>query len=267
MGSGETIALQGERMCGKEIRMARLFSRGKPVVVAVDHGNYFGPIEGLVDVKETVSKLSKVDGILMTPFIVEHVKQIFFGKASPSMILRINWTTSLCHPWKYQEAHTRIVMEPVDALARGADAVLAALTLQSGSEKVDAENVRVFAKIARKAEEAGVPLIGEVIPLVSPAERESLHNKVRDIVRIAWELGADLIKTLYTGEKFQEVVSGVPIPVFALGGEKIETEEGALNLARSALSAGAKGVVFGRNVFQAKDPARFVELLQDVAKA
>ncbi|MFA5645416.1 MAG: hypothetical protein WDA18_03555 [Candidatus Ratteibacteria bacterium] len=254
-------------MSGKEIRMSRFFSRGKPVVVAIDHGNYFGPIEGLIDLKETVSKLSNVDGILMTPFIVSHVKQVFYGKSSPSMILRVNWTTSLCHPWKYQEAHTRLVMEPMDALARGADAVLAALTLHSGSEKIDAENVKVFTKIARKAEQAGIPLIGEVIPLVPPAEREFLHDRVRDIVRIAWELGADLIKTLYTGKDFHEIVSGVPIPVFALGGEKTNTEEGALDLARSALSAGAKGVVFGRNVFQAKDPAKFVELLQEVVKS
>jgi len=253
-------------MAGKEIRMSKLFSNGRPVVVAVDHGNYFGPVEGLIDVKKTVANISNADAILMTPFIVPHVKEIFYGKSAPCMILRVNWTTSLCQPWKYREAHTHPVIEPADALSRGADVILAALTLQSGSEKTDAKNVKVFADIAEKADRAGIPLIGEIIPLIPVSEKKRLHNHVRDVVRIAWELGADMIKTLYTGEEFGDVTAGVPIPVFALGGEKTDTEADALLLAKNAIAAGAKGLVFGRNAFQAKDPAAFVESLKGIAR-
>ena len=253
-------------MTGKEIRINRFFSNGNPVVVAIDHGQYFGPIPGLIDVKTTILKLSQADGILMTPFIVPQVKEMFFRKESPSLIIRLNWTTALCIPWKYKKAHTKLIMEPEEALSLGADIVLANLTLQSTSEKVDAENVKVFTEIAKKKEKAGIPLIGEIIPMTPLSNKKKLHKQVKDAVRIAWELGADMIKTYYTGEDFPEVVEGVPIPVFVLGGEKMKTERDAIKLAEKVISSGAKGVVFGRNVFQAKDPEQFILKLKDVVK-
>jgi len=255
-----------KKMTGKEIRKERFFSNGNPVVVAIDHGQYFGPIPGLIDVKPTVSKLSQADGILMTPFVVSHVKETFFRKDGPSLIVRLNWTTALCIPWKYKEAHTKLIVEPDEALSLGADIVLANLTLQSGSEKVDAKNVKVFAEIAKRKEKAGIPLIGEIIPMTPLSNKKKLHKQVKDAVRIAWELGADMIKTYYTGETFEEVVEGVPIPVFVLGGEKMKTEKDALKLAEKAISSGAKGVVFGRNVFQSKDPEQFIQKLKKVVR-
>ena len=253
-------------MTGKEIRTNRFFSNGNPVVVAIDHGQYFGPIPGLIDVKTAILKLSQADGILMTPFVVPQAKEMFFRKDSPSLIIRLNWTTALCIPWQYKKAHTKLIMEPEEALSLGADIVLANLTLQSTSEKVDAENVKVFTEIAKKKEKAGIPLVGEIIPMTPLSNKKKLHKQVKDAVRIAWELGADMIKTYFTGENFSEVVEGVPIPVFVLGGEKMKTEKDALKLAEKAISSGAKGVVFGRNVFQAKDPEQFIRKLKDVVK-
>jgi len=203
---------------------------------------------------------------LMTPFIAPSMGELFTTTSGPSLILRLNWTTALCIPWKYAESHTRPVMEPDEALSAGADVVLANLTLQAGDEKVDAENVRVFSEIARRKERAGVPLIGEVIPLIPISETERLHRHVKEVVRIAWELGADMIKTYYTGERFREVTDGVPIPVFALGGEKMKTEDDALKMAENAVRRGAAGVVFGRNVIQAADPSSFLRRLKSVVK-
>ena len=58
----------------------------------------------------------------------------------------------------------------------------------------------------------------------------------------------------------------MPIPVFALGAEKLEHEADALTLAHDAVQAGARGVVFGRNVVQAEDPARFLRALKAVVR-
>jgi len=166
-------------MTGKEIRTARLFSNGKPIVVAIDHGQYFGPIPGLVDLAETARQVASADAILMSPFVLSRVKPVFYRKEGPSLILRVNWTTALCMPWQYREAHTHPTLEAEEALALGADLVLANLTLQSGCEKTDAENVRVFTKIARQKERAGLPLVGEVIPLIPLTETERLHRHIR----------------------------------------------------------------------------------------
>jgi hypothetical protein len=55
-------------------------------------------------------------------------------------------------------------------------------------------------------------------------------------------------------------------PVFCLGAEKTPKEIDALNLAYKAVKAGARGVVFGRNVIQAANPAAFLQGLKAVVK-
>jgi DhnA family fructose-bisphosphate aldolase class Ia len=112
-----------------------------------------------------------------------------------------------------------------------------------------------------------MPLIGEVFPAGDLRSRPAeFHDYIRKMCRIICELGADAIKTFYTGERFAEVTAGVPVPVFALGAEKLERQVDALNLAYNAVKAGARGVVFGRNVVQAASPTAFLEGLKDVVK-
>ncbi len=249
-------------MSGKEIRKARLFSKGAPVITAVDHGQTFGPSDGLVDFGEAVSKLRESDAILMAPYMMRYAMNVFTSPGAPMAVLRLNWTTALCNPWNFKEAHTKILVEPEEAVALGADIVLANLTIKSGSQSVDAENVRVFSEIVRKKEKLGIPLIGEVIPVISREDKDEFSDCILKSVRIAAELGADMIKTLYTGETFKDVVSGTPIPVFALGAEKLETDDEAVELAGRAVAEGAAGIVFGRNVFQAEDPAGMIRRLK-----
>jgi DhnA family fructose-bisphosphate aldolase class Ia len=83
---------------------------------------------------------------------------------------------------------------------------------------------------------------------------------------MAAELGVDLIKTFYTGENFADIVAGTPVPILALGAKKTKFERDALRLAASAVRAGARGVVFGRNVIQAREPERFLDALKEVVK-
>jgi len=56
------------------------------------------------------------------------------------------------------------------------------------------------------------------------------------------------------------------VPILALGASKLPKESQALELARRAIDDGARGVVFGRNVLQAHNPACFVAALCDVVK-
>ena len=46
-------------MIGKKIRLERMINRdsGKTVIVPMDHGVTVGPIEGLEDMKATISKI------------------------------------------------------------------------------------------------------------------------------------------------------------------------------------------------------------------
>ncbi len=83
-------------------------------------------------------------------------------------------------------------------------------------------------------------------------------------IRMSAEIGADFIKTDYTGDPdtFREAIKGCPIPVLIAGGPRTNTLRDALEMAKGALEAGAVGVIFGRNVFQSVDPTATVKALR-----
>jgi DhnA family fructose-bisphosphate aldolase class Ia len=253
---------------GRDIRLSKLFPEGEnAVIVAIDHCQTFGPIAGLTDFTTAAELLPEADGVLLAPQMVRFSGRLFRGKGSPTMIVRLNWNTIHCEPWNYEEAYAVQSFSVASAVAVGADVVLASLVLQTGSEEHDAQNVELFARLAEETYELGIPLIGEVFPSGGLRNQpDEFHDYIKKVCRIICELGADAIKTFYTGERFAEVTAGVPIPVFALGAEKMEREADALELAYKAMSAGARGVVFGRNVIQAQDPAQFLRGLKDVVK-
>ena len=55
-------------------------------------------------------------------------------------------------------------------------------------------------------------------------------------------------------------------PVLALGAEKLPYEVDALEQAHRAMKAGARGVVFGRNVIQAADSSQFLRGLKAIVQ-
>jgi DhnA family fructose-bisphosphate aldolase class Ia len=255
-------------MDGKYLRLNRLFPDGKKtVVVAIDHGQTFGPTEGLVQFTRAAEQLGEADGVLLAAHMIRHSGNLFSGAGSPVCITRLNWNTIHCEPWHYQEANIVKTLSVKDGLRAGADIVVASLTLQTGSEEHDARNVEVFARSVEEACDLGIPVIGEVFPVGGlRLQPELFHDYIKKMCRIITELGADAIKTFYTGEKFAEVVEGTPVPVFALGAEKYKNELDALQLAWQAVQAGAAGVVFGRNVIQAHSPAQFLRGLKAVVQ-
>ena len=84
--------------------------------------------------------------------------------------------------------------------------------------------------------------------------------------RVLCEMGASAVKTFYTGRKFHDIVAAVPVPILVLGAAKTERPVQALQMASDAVQGGARGVVFGRNVFQADDPARMLRALALVVR-
>ena len=255
-------------MRGRDIRLSKLFPGGEnSVVVAIDHGQTFGPMAGLAPFTQAAERLKKADAVLLAPQMIRFSGNLFVGKGSPTVITRLNWNTIHCEPWHYQEAHIVKAISARAAVVAGSEVLIASLVLQTGNEENDARNVQVFARLVEETYELGIPLIGEVFPIGGlRAKSDEFHDYIKKTCRIVCELGADAIKTFYTGERFAEVTAGVPIPVFALGAEKLEYERDALELAYKAVNAGARGVVFGRNVVQARDPSQFLCGLKDVIK-
>jgi len=255
-------------MTGKDIRLNRLFSNGKnAVVVAVDHGEFDGPLPGMISLPEVVKRIDPcVSGVLLSPGMLGHCGHAFAYKGAPLAITRLNWSTVYCFHWKYNDADTVPAVSVADAVAAGAEIALVSLTLNTGSEARDAANVQVFCQLANEAKGLGVPVVGEFFPAHSDTiPKEEMHEQVYRCCRILSELGADLIKTFYT-YKFTEVTESCPVPILGLGAEKTPTQLQALELAERIVQGGGRGVVFGRNAIQVPDPAAFQRALCEVVQ-
>jgi DhnA family fructose-bisphosphate aldolase class Ia len=172
--------------------------------------------------------------------------------------------------------HTRKVpiMSVADALRLGATAVAGHLNFSAPSET---EMIQGFVSIVAEARRFGVPVVAITYPRgvredgsdenyfgLRAADPDSYGRKVAHAVRAAAELGASVIKTVYTGtaESFHRVVDGAcGVPVLIAGEELAPTEQ-VLDRAEAAIQVGARGVAFGRQIFSRKDPSSFLSELR-----
>ena len=89
---------------------------------------------------------------------------------------------------------------------------------------------------------------------------------VAHTARIGAEAGADIVKTVYTGDAdtFREVVRSCPVPIVIAGGPKANTDIEILQMCQDAMRAGAIGVTFGRNIFQHNNPNEIIKALRAI---
>jgi DhnA family fructose-bisphosphate aldolase class Ia len=253
---------------GESVRLARLFSEGKnAVIVAVDHGLYFGPLAGMIDLPSVIHRVASADGILMAPGMPSHCQSVFSKRGAPTCIVRLNWGSNYAAMWKYKHSYSVPMISVAGAVAQGADVVIGSLSLKNPDEAEDARNVEIFSQCVAQKRELGIPLIGEVYPTAGDDRQpEDMQDEIFVGCRIIAELGADLVKTFYTGKRFNEIVAATPVPVLALGAKKLARESDALRLAAVSVEAGARGIVYGRNVIQSENPERLLDALKEVVK-
>ncbi len=253
---------------GESVRLARLFSDGKNVVVvAVDHGLYFGPLPGMINLPMVIDKIAGADAILFGPAMPSYCSSVFSRRGAPQLVIRLNWAPNYAAQWNYHHSYSVRMVSVAEAVAQGADLVMGSLTMKNPDEQEDAKNVEVFSSCVSEKRILGIPIIGEFYPTGGDDRTaEEMQEEVFIGCRMIAELGADLVKTFYTGKRFSEIVEATPVPVLALGAKKLPRESDALKLAADAVHAGAKGIVFGRNVLQSRDPKRLLDALKEVVK-
>ena len=141
---------------GESIRLHRLFDGGQNVVVvAIDHGLYNGPRPGFEDLAPIVDRLRGADAILLSPGMVPHVRSVFEHRGAPALMLRLNWGTQYATQWGYHESRSVPMISAAQAVALGADIVLVGMSIKTGSEAVDAENVAQVARCVAEKREVG----------------------------------------------------------------------------------------------------------------
>jgi fructose-bisphosphate aldolase, class I len=223
-----------------------------------------GPIAGTEDPMGQIRRFAeaKVDAVLLNLGLMRQFAGSLPEGPLPAFIARVDWTSV----WAARnhgttELRSSLLARPEDALRQGADAVITYLVVGTGDRDFESKEIARNAEVARECERVGIPLITESLAR-GPAVENSGDPKWLNLhTRIATELGADAIKTDYAGDplSMRSVIDGCPIPILVLGGSRQGSDEDALEMVRGAMLAGAAGVFFGRNVFQATDMQAFLQ--------
>lgn len=256
--------------CGKKIRLNRIVRPGhKSLVIAFDHALVLGPIAGTENPAQQVRRFAEagVDAILLNIGLIRGCLDSLLGERMPAIIARIDWTTLWGIPNGNgtgvnapDELRSCMLANAEDAMHHGADAVLTYLPVGTGDSDFEAKEVARNAEVARECERIGMPMIVETLARGKNVKNPSDPAWLKLHTRMAAELGADAVKTDYTGDarSMAGVVKDCPIPILVLGGSRYSSDAEALAMIQGVAAAGAAGVFFGRNVFQADDMPAFL---------
>ncbi|MEM2914137.1 MAG: fructose-bisphosphate aldolase [Candidatus Bathyarchaeia archaeon] len=253
-------------LVGKKIRMSRIFKDdGKALIVTMDHGPSLGPVKGLEDIRTTVKRVfasnHKPDAILLTPSMIRLCFEELAGKAG--IVARIDGTATMIGP---DITNWRLFSSVEEALSLGVDAVC---TMAFFGVEREAENSEKVGKISQRCARFGMPHVVEALPpdIITHHFKHEAEwkwpdpEKVKFVARVAAELGADVVKSYYTGDSdsFGEVVKCCPVPIVVLSGPGAKDPQGLIKIVRGAMDAGAKGVIMGRNLWGYRNPATMAE--------
>lgn len=242
---------------GRDIRLARILNEGKMLCIPMDHGISNGPIKGLEDIHSVIYECSSagLTCVLVNKGIIKSMPR----PPNIGLIAHFSASTSIG-----PAPNRKILIGTVEeAIRLGADAV--SLHINIGS-KEEPEMLQKLGIISDKCDEWSVPLVAMMYPRGENIKNPHDPEIVAHAARVGAEAGADVVKTVYTGDpaSFRRVVRGCPVPIVIAGGPKANTDREILEMCEGAMMAGAKGVTFGRNIFQHKNPPTIVRALYKI---
>jgi len=242
---------------GKKKRLQRILGKdGRTVMVPMDHGVTEGPITGLVNMESTITKavLGGADAIIVHKGVAKT-----YDTGKTGLIIHLTGSTkySIDPNFKIQFCNVE------EALRLGADGVSVHVNVGSRRETT---MLKKMGQITEECEKLGVPLLAMMYPRGKGVKDEHSPELIAHASRLGAEIGADIIKTNYTGDKetFRVVVEGCPVPVIIAGGPKAKTTQEVLRVAYDSIKVGGAGVSIGRNVFQHNDPTSMVKALSAI---
>ena len=210
---------------GKKIRMDRIFRKdtGRSVIVAIDHGGIAGPMKGINNPNELIADCVEggADAVLTTRGFARAADKAW--DRSTSLILRITGGFTVLGG-KFEE---ELISSPETALMYGSSGV--AVTVKFGHER-EGEFIKAASLAADVCERWSLPLMIEAMAK-GPDLKSTDPKGVALAARAAAEIGADMVKTYYTGnpDTFASVVEGCTVPIVILGGEKTDSIKDVLS--------------------------------------
>ncbi len=240
---------------GTKNRMARIFKpeTGRTVMLAVDHGYFLGPISKLENPRKTIEPLIPyTDAIMLTRGILRNCVNPEFNIP---VVLRVSGGNSIVGK---ELSNEEIITSVREALRLNVSAV--AFSIYIGAE-YEHQTLVCLSKLIDECEDYGIPVLAVTAVGKELEKRDARYLSLA--CRIASELGARFIKTYYC-EEFEKVVESSPVPLVIAGGPKMDSEEAVFKVAYEAISKGAKGVDFGRNIWQSSHPVAVINAIRAI---
>ena len=231
---------------GLTARLERISTDGRYLIVPMDHGITIGAVEGLKDIERTIDGITRggADAVLTQKGLADRVHA---HKNGSGYIVHMNGSTAIGP----DENDKRVTCRIEEAIRAGADAVSFHINVGSNYEP---KQIEELAELTGEADRYGIPVLAMAYargPGIEGDEAEYLGHAVR----LAEELGADVVKTAYSGDSdsFQHVCTSTDLPIVIAGGSR-GTDAETVEMVRGAMDAGAAGVSMGRSIFQHEDP-------------
>ncbi|CAM5397625.1 class I fructose-bisphosphate aldolase family protein [Streptomyces abikoensis] len=240
---------------GKRVRFGRLMNPASNAtfLVPLDHSVADGPVASTRQLVSIVGAVASHggDGVVLHKGRARFLPPELFRDLS----LVIHLSGSTAHA---ADTDAKVLLCDVEeALHLGADAVSVHVNLGSDTET---RQLTDLGRVAAQCDRWGVPLLAMIYPrgprITSPAD----EDLVAHAASLAADLGADLVKTPYTGSvaSMARVVESCPIPVLTAGGSSLGDDAKLAGMVRDVMASGVRGVAMGRNVFQSDDVAATV---------
>lgn len=246
---------------GKRIRLERIINRKtrRTVIVPMDHGLSMGPIAGIEDMAAIINKVADggANAVVLHKGIVRAGHR-GYGK-DIGLIIHLSGSTSLG-----PDPNNKVPIASVEeVISLGADAVSVHVNVGAASESEQLKNLGDTAEICASW---GMPLFAMMYPRGPKIKDQHDPTLVAHAARVGAELGADIIKTVYTGDikSFRKIIRGCPVPIVIAGGPKMATDRDVLQMASEAIEAGAIGISIGRNIFQHRNPTAMTRALVQI---
>jgi len=238
---------------GMKNRLARIFrpDSGRTVMLAIDHGYFQGPTTGLERVDLNVVPIAPyADALMLTRGML---RSTIPATHRGGIVMRASGGPSILKDLSDE----RVAVDMEDAARMNVHAV--AVQVFVGGEH-ETQSVANMTQLVDAGYRYGIPVLG-VTAVGKELTRDARYLGLA--TRICAELGAQVVKTYYVAEGFEQVTAGCPVPIVMAGGKKLP-ELDALEMAYRAVQEGAAGVDMGRNIFQSESPAAMIQAVAKV---
>lgn len=259
-------------------RMNRMFTNGGCLDVAIDHGvcnepSFMVGLENMPAVMNTL--IDAGPDAIQCAYGQADLLQSRPEKDKPALVMRID----MGNPYNDQRHRVMWSMlqnaeEPIiGALEMDAAAVVVNLFMLPDEPELFRQCVENISKVRAACEKYGMPLMIEPLVMLPNDVRGGYQvdgdaEKIVTLTRLASEMGADIIKADPTEnpDDFHRVVEAARVPVLVRGGGKEDLKSVLLKSA-ALMAQGAKGMVYGRNIYQHDNPKAVVAALMAMIHA